>query len=124
MKQILIVEDKASVRVTLEAVLSEAGYQTHSLADGAAASAYMQNPDAPPDLIICDIIMPKVNGIEFVTGLRAVNNTVPVLFISGGGYDMVADEMLQAAAPLANGILKKPFANNELVNAVREILGT
>lgn len=123
MAKIFVVDDKISVRITIEAVLREIGHQVDSAEDGLDALKQMQMPDCPPyDLIISDIIMPNLNGIEFVTALRSVNVQTPILFMSGGGHDMNAGEILSAAAEISNGILRKPFTNDDLILAVMQLL--
>lgn len=123
MAHILLVEDKASVRFTIQAVLEDNGFTVEALEDGAQASSYMENPSIIPDLIISDIIMPKVTGVEFISGLRVMNCNVPVLLISGGGYDMSAADLLETAEDLADAILKKPFVNDDLIQIANQLTG-
>jgi DNA-binding response OmpR family regulator len=91
--------------------------------DGLEALNMINKDDAHDySLIISDIMMPNLNGIEFVTGLRAVNDETPVLFISGGGYNMGAEDILEAAGKISNDILKKPFRNEDLVKKVKSLI--
>ncbi len=124
MPRILVVEDKLSVRITVEAVLGDAGYDVECVVDGHDAIRALQAQDADYfDLIVSDIMMPNVNGVELVTGIRAMNNQMPILLMSGGGYNMVADSILDGLKGLADGVLKKPFTNEELLVEVSKVLG-
>ena len=125
MKNILLVEDKDWVRQDLGKALFQHGYQVSVAEDGQAAlQCLSEKPDGYFDVIISDVLMPNVDGVEFVTGLRAVNNQTPVLLISGGGYGMVADEVLLNAETLADGILKKPFTHTDLHRAIDKLLSS
>jgi len=122
MKHILLVEDKESIREMLRDALNDQGHKVTLAEDGHEALKHInENPDRNFDIIISDIIMPKVDGIEFVTGLRAVNNQTPVLFISGGGYNMNAAQVLENSNTLANATLQKPFTNDDLMKAINKL---
>jgi DNA-binding response OmpR family regulator len=123
MTRILLVEDKMAIRLTISAVLEEEGFDIECASDGLEAIKMVNDGGGSGfSLIISDIMMPNLNGIEFVTGLRAVNDQTPVLFISGGGYNMGAEDMLNAAGKISDGVLKKPFSNQDLVGKVKNSL--
>lgn len=123
MTRILLVEDKMAVRLTISAVLEEENFEIECASDGLEAIKMVNDRGTDKfSLIISDIMMPNLNGIEFVTGLRAVNDQTPVLFISGGGYNMVAEDMLEAAGKISDGVLKKPFNNQDLMEKVKKLI--
>jgi CheY-like chemotaxis protein len=79
---ILVVDDDASVRELLRLHLSAAGYAVH-VADDAIAAGYLVLR-AAPDLIICDVNMPHMDGFEFIAALKADNSLpeIPVIFLT------------------------------------------
>lgn len=82
MLKILVVDDDRNMRELLSLHLKHAGYEVHVAEDGIAAGyavLYQQ-----PDLIICDVFMPHMNGFEFVAALRAdpVQQNIPVIFLT------------------------------------------
>jgi two-component system, chemotaxis family, chemotaxis protein CheY len=79
---ILVVDDEASVRELLKLHLSAAGYEVHVAADAIAAGyLVLRNP---PDLIICDVNMPHMDGFEFISALKADKSipNIPVIFLT------------------------------------------
>ena len=122
MKNILLVEDKHSMLEMLTDALNDEGHTVTPAGDGLIALEHINdNPAGYFDVIVSDIVMPNVDGIEFVTGLRATNNKTPVLFISGGGYNMTARNILNNAQSLANSILQKPFSPSDLLKAIDKV---
>ncbi|MEM6780347.1 MAG: response regulator [Pseudomonadota bacterium] len=119
MSTILIVDDKMEVRLSLRAILEDDGHTIHEAENGNQAIQTVQSDDQKFDMIITDIMMPEVDGIEFMTALKIMNSQAPVLAISGGGYSMDAHEMLGAASNVADHILTKPFTPGELHEAVK-----
>lgn len=105
----------------LSDALNDEGHTITTAQDGLIALTYINdNPSGHFDVIVSDIIMPNVDGIEFITGLRAINDHPPILFISGGGYNMAASDILDNAKSLANGILQKPFTPDDLLKAINK----
>jgi two-component system response regulator len=103
-KQILIVEDEAVFRSVLTQFLRSLGAEVFEAAHGGEALELL--PSARPDLIICDLEMPEMNGLTFVERFRAVDVTTPVLVVSG------TDQMTDIAKVLRLGVqdvLLKPL---------------
>ena len=113
---ILIVDDDASVRELLKLQLVGEGYEVE-LADDAivAGRALMRTP---PDLMLVDVAMPYLDGVDFVAALKADTTVpdVPVVFITGHG------EVLGRAQALGVECLMKPFTTEELLEVVRREL--
>ncbi|HEX9431717.1 MAG TPA: response regulator [Burkholderiales bacterium] len=113
---ILIVDDDASVRELLKLRLVGEGYEVE-LADDAivAGRALMRTP---PDLMLVDVAMPYLDGVDFVAALKADTTVpdVPVVFITGHG------EVLGRAQALGVECLMKPFTTEEILEVVRREL--
>lgn len=118
MHKILVVDDKIDVRICVKAILEDAGYQIDEAENGLEALNKVQNGDYNADLIVTDIMMPELDGIEFMTALQIMDRKIPILAISGGGHAMDANEMLNAAGQVANHVLTKPFTPDELLSAI------
>jgi DNA-binding response OmpR family regulator len=118
-QKILIIDDDEKVLEALKDVLETNGYVVHTAGNGAAG---IRSFDAdPPDLVITDINMPDVEGIELIRNLAKRNRKVPVIAISG---DPVGTKFLKAARLLgAVDTLLKPFSIAELREKVAAAIG-
>ncbi|MEM7056623.1 MAG: response regulator transcription factor [Pseudomonadota bacterium] len=113
---ILVVDDDPHIREVVCFALEKAGMQTHAAADGAAA---LQYADAnSPDLIVLDINMPEMDGLEMCRRLRQ-SSDVPVLFLSS--RDDEIDRVLGLELG-ADDYVTKPFSPRELVARINAIL--
>ena len=101
------------------AILSAQGYAVESAGDGERAAALLEAPGASYDLVLLDLVLPKMSGIEVFHRLRAAHPRLPVLLSSGNVDDgMVDQEMRRGVA----GLLPKPYRTGELVSAVARVL--
>ncbi|TYC68137.1 DNA-binding response regulator [Streptomyces sp. CB01881] len=115
--RVLVVDDDAAIRRTLERGLRLSGFSVTLAADGEAALAGL--PTAAPDVLVLDVSMPGISGAEVCRTLRARGDDIPVLMLSA--LDEPADRVagLQAGA---DDYLVKPFALEELVLRLRALL--
>jgi len=121
MKSILLVDDDDLSRGAVQKMLERAGYIVSSTGDG--RSALEQYRSNPTSLVITDLIMPDIDGLEVIQELRRINPSVRVLAISGGGR-VEAEEYLSVARKFgAVEVLSKPFTGQELKKAVEAALG-
>jgi two-component system OmpR family response regulator len=130
MASILVVDDERDVAEAIEAVLEHAGF-TVVTAESAAQGLEAINSQKF-DVVVTDVIMPKVNGLELIRKLRAQHPRVRVVAISGGGHfgplsskpDAISTHAFIAAAKDAGAedVLTKPFDMEELLSAVRRHL--
>ena len=111
--RILVVDDDDSLRDLLRMHLSGAGYEVVTAAD-AISAGYMVLRD-PPDLILVDVIMPHMNGFEFVAALKADKSLpeIPVLFLTSDEDVIHRGKELGAA-----GYLMKPVRADELLDLI------
>lgn len=120
MPSILIIDDERDVRATIRRVLERADYRVLEAGDGREALEVASS--TPCDLVITDINMPEMDGIEVIMTLAEKTPGLPVIAISGGGK--LPKELLLASADLLGAVttLSKPFEISELLDAVRTAL--
>ncbi|HWG69487.1 MAG TPA: response regulator [Steroidobacteraceae bacterium] len=131
MQRILIVDDERDVRDSVKCVLDLAGYEV--LTADNATDALDQLGRTPMDLVITDIIMPKMNGVQAIESIRRAFPLVRIVAISGGGNFGVAGYQPTAIATNAylksaeeagaHVVLTKPFEVDDLLEAVEKLLG-
>jgi len=124
MKQsrILVIDDSTTNIVLLEAILTEKGYQIETALN--AKEAFMRIEKQIPNLILLDLLMPKVSGFDFLEQLRKneLTRKTPVIVISAINAD---DENTRKINDLeAVDFIRKPIDIQYLVTRVEEILGT
>ena len=113
---VLLVEDEESVRTMAARVLRQRGYTVLEAATGASALALLESRDGPIDVLVTDIVMPEMNGLELAERVGAMREGIRVLYMSG--YAETAPGLEQAGGSL----LHKPFRANELVGTVRRLI--
>jgi len=116
---ILLVEDERGVRELASRVLLRAGYRVLVAADGVEALAIWEDNPAQIDVVVTDIMMPRLGGSELVTRLRGERADVPVLFMSGFVRNAALGD---APADRRTKFLQKPFTVPALQHAVSELL--
>lgn len=116
---ILVVDDEEVIRVTLQKKLSRSGYNVLSFEKAEDVIFYLKNNDTKPDLIIADIRLRKMDGIELLRRINSSEDPVPVLIISGHGN---VEDAIKALRYGASDYIRKPFDINSLTSSVRSIL--
>ena len=120
MATLLLVDDDEAFRSMLRRALQRRGHDVIEAAEGGAALSALSG--ATVDLVITDIIMPDMEGIETIRALRRTYPNLKIIAMSGGGR-MQPDGYLKAAKALgAFRVLSKPFDNEQLFTAIEEAL--
>ena len=121
MKRILLVDDVPAVRLSIRAALETIGYHVLEAADGKEALDLLDTQAV--DLIVTDLWMPNLDGVELLKRLRASNANIRVIAISGGGMRKPIDVSAALAQTWgADAVLYKPFDNEDLVNEINRLL--
>lgn len=121
MARILVIEDEEAVRSLVTRMLSRVGHEVDEASDGREGLRMFE--ESPADLVITDINMPGMDGIEVIKAFRSVRAEVPIIAISGGGL-MPKELLLSSASALgAVEVVSKPFEIAQLVGAVERALG-
>ncbi len=118
-ESILIVEDEEDVREMAVQVLELYDYQVEFALDGVDALKKSMGRDKPFDLVITDMVMPNMGGMDLVQRLREIWPDLKVLLMSGYPSDMVEHEIKLSAK---TDFLQKPFHTEELLKRIRSIL--
>ena len=117
-KKILIIDDDERILTSLQDVLAQEGYILSIAKNG--KEGLRQSEKINPDLVITDIIMPDIEGIELIRAIRKRNVNIPIIAMSG---DLIGQKFLKAARLLgAIDTLLKPFTAKELKNKINKAL--
>ena len=117
MSNILIVDDEKAIRKTLGEILSYEGYKMDEAGDG--EEALKKFKEKSYDVVLCDIKMPKMDGIEFLERARESNPDVPIIMISGHGTIETAVEAVKKGA---YDYISKPPDLNRLLITIRNAM--
>lgn len=115
--KVLLVEDDSTLSFIIQDALTREGFEVVSAPDGDAGLRLFR--DAAPDIIVADVMMPRMDGFEMVRLVRLVNATVPVLFLTARTS---LDDVVKGFGLGANDYLRKPFQILELVVRINALL--
>jgi len=118
MKRILVVEDEAPVRLLVEKILTAAGYEVTTAADGMKALAAART--CQPDVVVCDLTMPGIDGYETCSMFKRDKSfKAPIIVLSGRVRDKDVKAALDAGA---DAFLSKPVNREKLLAKIAELL--
>ena len=119
-KNLLVVDDSATTRMLIHLTLKKSeSFRILEAADGKEALAYLDSE--PVDMVLTDINMPNMNGLELISHIRSnLNARVPIIVITTKGEERDRDRGLALGA---NAYLPKPISGSELQSLVKELLG-
>jgi two-component system, chemotaxis family, chemotaxis protein CheY len=116
---ILIVDDAAFMRMMIKDVLTKNGYTIAGEAEN-GQKAIEKFKELNPDLVIMDITMPEVDGIQAVKEIRKVDPNAKVIMCSAMGQQAMVIESIQAGA---RDFIVKPFQADRVIEAVKKVIG-
>ncbi|PHV71753.1 two-component system response regulator [Sporanaerobium hydrogeniformans] len=118
-KSVLIVDDAAFMRMMIKDILSKNGYDVAGEADN-GLKAVDKYKELNPDLVLMDITMPEMNGIDAVKNIKAFDPSAKIVMCSAMGQQAMVIESIQAGA---RDFIVKPFQADRVLEAVRKVLG-
>lgn len=115
MSRILLIDDEAVIRQLMAEILESAGHEVTS-AETAEAALVLLDDDNNFELVVSDVMMPGLSGLELLETVRARQASLPVVLVTGAGtYDTLSQALTRGAA----GLVTKPFSHSELKSAVK-----
>ena len=115
-RRILVVEDDEDMRENLRRILVLAGYQVQLARDGSEAITVLQTQ--PFHLVLTDLLMPRMGGLELLGEIRRLGRILPVVFLTAFGNRAAFTKAMDLGAV---GFVTKPFQANSLLEAIREV---
>ncbi|MBK6687198.1 MAG: response regulator [Deltaproteobacteria bacterium] len=118
-KRILVVDDSAAVRQQVAIVLAEAGFEVVEAGDGVDGASVIAT-DRGIAMVICDVNMPRMNGLDMVTQVKkeAQNAALPIVMLTTEGQPAMIKQAKDAGA---KGWIVKPFKADQLVATVKKL---
>ncbi len=116
--QILVVDDEPDLRRLAARILREEGFHVHEAGDGLEALDYISSSGVSFDVIVTDIVMPRLDGVSLLRRLAILQPDLPVVLMSAYGTDQLTERGI--VAPCA--VLSKPFPPERLVAEVRRCI--
>lgn len=116
-QQIVVIEDETAIRDAVVQVLRNAGYDPIDASDGAAGLAAARRPGVC--LVLLDLLMPKLDGMQVLAQLRKTHPTLPVIILTARGTE---DERVAGLKAGADDYVVKPFSSKELIARVEAVL--
>ncbi len=111
----LVVEDEPGVRELALRILQEAGYEVSAAEDGRAALRALNGESPAPDLVLTDLLMPRMNGRQLAEALEDMYPGLPVIYMSGDtGENIVPRRLVPDGAPF----LRRPFTPAQLLKII------
>jgi CheY-like chemotaxis protein len=120
MQEVLVVDDDGIYRTIMMRVLTRAGFSVSGVQGGAEALDHLEH--GTPSVVVTDILMPDMDGLELIRAIRRTGRGIGIVAISGGG-DPIFDFLPAASIFGADVTLRKPFELSALVTAVQSLLG-
>jgi CheY-like chemotaxis protein len=114
-KIILLVDDDSLFRSSVKAILQKDGFQVIEAGDGIEAYQIIIEDKTSIDLLLTDILMPRMGGLELAESVTTIHPDMPILFMTG--------QVLSLDGPMKGyTILRKPFPRQALIDAVRQLI--
>jgi putative two-component system response regulator len=119
MSRILVIDDEDVIRGLMAEILRASGHEVECAETAERALALLEDDDFDLDLVVSDVVMPGLSGLELVEAARARRASLPILLVTGAGtYDTLSEALTRGAS----GLVTKPFSHAELITAVGHAL--
>lgn len=118
MVRVLLIDDETLSRELCESILSRHGFDVISVGDGRLGLEILQEEDV--DILLTDIIMPEMEGMEVIIKATEIKPSLPIVAISGNS---IGQNYLETALRLgASAVLRKPFDRDDLLSVIEELI--
>ncbi len=119
-KKIVVVEDEPHTRLVLQVLLKRAGYKVESATNGKEALSILEDKDQPvkPGLLLTDLKMPEMSGIELIEKLQEKKIQIPIIVFTGHGDKHILRKITEYKCA---DFLEKPFREDELLEKIRKV---
>ncbi|ABP66874.1 response regulator [Caldicellulosiruptor changbaiensis] len=118
-KRILIVDDAAFMRMMLKDIITKNGYEVAGEAENGLKAVELYK-ELKPDLVMMDITMPEMDGIQAVREIKKIDPQAKIIMCSAMGQQAMVIESIQAGA---RDFIVKPFQAERIVEAIKKVLG-
>lgn len=120
MGKILVIDDDDGVRETIANAFRESGFAVDEAVNGLSGLKIFE--EEAPDLVLVDVFMPVMDGIETLLQIRSQDKNVPVIVVSGGGRGIALQFLKMAQKLGADRTIEKPFVMTDLVGIASELM--
>ena len=120
MKRILIVDDDSTIRKLIEVILTKNGFKVEAVSNGIKALSILKKDDF--DIVITDLIMPEMDGIELLRELHLKSHKIKVIAMSGGGIASGARYLKMAKTLGVDELIAKPISTKRLLSCVNRLI--
>jgi DNA-binding NtrC family response regulator len=120
MARILVIDDDESITSLLRMVLERHGYEVITAANGREGIRLFE--ELPADLVVSDILMPEMDGLEALQELRRISPNLKLIAVSGGGARLKMDVLKVAEYLGASATFEKPYKIDDILAAIRQLL--
>lgn len=120
MTKILVIEDDEEIRVLIQRLLEREGYEVIATKDGVQGTEAFRT--RAPDMVITDLYMPRMRGVEAIREIRKIDADAKILAITGGGALPPSTLLKSARGAGAMETLAKPFEPTDLLRAVHRLM--
>lgn len=119
MKRVMVCDDAAFMRMMIKDILTKNGYNVVGEAEN-GAKAVEKYQELKPDLVLMDITMPEMDGIQALKAIKAADPSATVIMCSAMGQQAMVIESIQSGA---KDFIVKPFQQDRVLEAVRKVVG-
>ena len=117
-EHILVVDDEPGIRQIIARILLDEGFSVHQAGDGLDALELINGAEVAMDVVVSDIVMPRLNGVELLQELSRTRPGLPIILISGFG----TEELTRRGIAVPCAVLPKPFPPERLIAEVRRCI--
>jgi two-component system cell cycle sensor histidine kinase/response regulator CckA len=117
-ERVLVVDDEPGIRHVITRILADEGYFVHEASDGLEALELIKIGSPPMDVVVSDVVMPRLNGVELLREASRARPSLPFILISGYG----TEELTQRGIAPPCALLSKPFPSERLIAEVRRCI--